>query len=226
MLPRSDGRRVLLDAACPRGLTRYVATSTYSTWLAPEGTGKPSALKTNDTYWTCLLRKSQLGSQSMLGAGSSAKEGLRQLAGAEIRLPGCSAPCPPAFGLLLDLRRTPRQPVPKLRGFFWPARKEVLRSSRVGVHAKVRSRRSPQGGGHERRRVRPSCCESSTIALHPVNVRRQRYMDMTKLLFTTPDHGGTMWTANIRQSVEDRAKGLPRKVSGVKHGPYHPATSL
>ena len=28
----------------------------------------------------------------------------------ETRPPGCSAPCPPAFGLLLDLRRTPRRP--------------------------------------------------------------------------------------------------------------------
>jgi len=30
----------------------------------------------------------------------------------KIRLPGCSASCPPAFGLLLYLRRTPRQPDP------------------------------------------------------------------------------------------------------------------
>ena len=139
----------------------------------------------DSTAWHLRLPKNfRLGGGSAHRTGTTAKESMRESASAGIRPPGCSAPCPPPCGLPLDLRRTPRQPDPQIAWFAgrsvqlgsehvccakWSDpqgfSKAALRSSGVGVHAKVRSRRSPKGGGHERRGVPPPCCESSTKAL-------------------------------------------------------------
>jgi len=65
-------------------------------------------------------------------------------------MPGVFAPCPPAFGLLLYLRKTPGHPSPRCCGFAGSVQNH-LRSLGRGVSAAAKSRRRPQAGGHERR---------------------------------------------------------------------------
>jgi len=110
------------------------------------------------------------------GTGTCSRLGLALARGS-----GCldvllRVPRPCKHGLLLDLRKTPRQPDPHVALFARllkdaqipecpnaesRARSHTVRSSRAGAYAKVRSRRRPKAGGHERRRVPQPCCEHS-----------------------------------------------------------------
>jgi hypothetical protein len=82
-------------------------------------------------------------------------------------LPGYFAPCPPPFGLLLYLRKLPRQTAPGQLVFvrqsqisFFAATGWVCLSQRSKGGAK---RHMPFGGGHERGQMHPACCGLSKI---------------------------------------------------------------
>jgi len=63
------------------------------------------------------------------------------------------APCPPAFGLLLDLRKT-HTPTQQLETvFIQRGRTNTARDQVDWVLCEARSRRRPKAGGHERSRV-------------------------------------------------------------------------
>jgi hypothetical protein len=51
------------------------------------------------------------------GIGLPAQDSTRSLVGTGLGLPGYFAPCPPPCGLLLDLRKIPRQPAPRVASF-------------------------------------------------------------------------------------------------------------